>query len=383
MGSGDLSRADPPRRVLPVSTLVPGSEDAGGIEQTPNADGSNAEEPGLACGAAGKLGPCDAVPLVAPTDPHHSMDATDASPSGRCLATAARVDPEHSVGLGSHESQNSQSAAVETCPTTAAPSATESLQAERSGEEQEAREGSEVSRSDLLDAMMLLSLDNSGDMCYANSSFLCVVWSLLTPGDFNCADWGRHSAAFCDLLCHGGSHLPRLDDASWFQSLVSEWEDRSGQADSAEFTSLLLRGMGSNRISNVWHRRLHQNDRTIIHDMGDVFQPLTLQIDPSGLIHNQVHLNDLLRCWHSELGMCGALLTASDHVCIHLDRLYQTTGGRLQKHTASVFFEDTIQVPVFSDGRFAGGVEGLFGQLRIFAFRGRQRGSLSGSFETL
>ena len=349
LGSGSFERHDPSGRVIPVPTLVPGEAGAGSFEQTTSSDGSNDEEPGLAGGTTGELGPCDALPVPSSTDSGHPVDDTNASPSGRCLAPPVRHGTEHGLGIGSNEPQGPQSAAVEAG--SAAPNAdpTASLRTEggREGQGQETREGQEMSRDELLASMQSLSMDNSGDMCYANSSFQCVAWSLLQPLDFQCDDWGGHSADFCALLRKGGLDLPRLDDEPWFRTLVSGWEDRTGQADSAEFTSLLLRGMGSPRISNDWHRRFVQNDRVITHDLGDAFQPLTLQIDPSALIHNQVHLNELLRCWNTELGMCGALLTTTDHLCVHLDRLYQPTGGRLQKISAQVFFEDVIQVPVF------------------------------------
>lgn len=278
------------------------------------------------------------------------MDASDELPGAGLLANHDGVDPEHRVGTCGNEPEMPQSANVSLSDSALRDDGEGQILRQRNWEEPIPWEdaSSMISAAALRTAALSLLLDNGGDMCYANSAFICSVWSFLMRSSFAEGDWGSFARAYCSLLTTH-EHLPiRIDDMGWYQRLISTWDDRQGQADSAEFTGLLLGGMHSPVLSNHWQRRVQNELQIQVHDENDDFQPLTLQIDPSSILHNTVHLSELLRMWHAELGMCGAFVTAADLIGVHLDRFFQPHQGQLRKLDTHVIFESAVQIPVFA-----------------------------------
>ena len=55
----------------------------------------------------------------------------------------------------------------------------------------------------------------------------------------------------------------------------------------------------------------------ILHDLVAGHMPVTLQLDPSMIDQDEIHLNTLIRTWHNELGMVAGLTQAADLVVIH------------------------------------------------------------------
>lgn len=190
---------------------------------------------------------------------------------------------------------------------------------------------------------------NPGDLCYANSAFLCFLWALLSRANFRVTDWGTPRALFQSLLTQSGPQTFNLAQQPWFQAMLLDWEDREGQADSAEFTGRLIHWVAPACYNTCWHRRVSQGENRppLLHDVGDRFMPLTVQIEPMYIHNGAVSLRDLLRCWHSELGMCAGFLTQSDLQCIHIDRFVQTPQGGLRKLHIPVHFDWQVDIPVF------------------------------------
>ena len=74
------------------------------------------------------------------------------------------------------------------------------------------------------------------------------------------------------------------------------------------------------------------------HDSGDQYMPLTLQIDPQMIQHDEVSLVTLLRSWNTELGMQAGITDPEDLILLHIDRLVMTPNGNLTKSHAAVTF---------------------------------------------
>ena len=134
---------------------------------------------------------------------------------------------------------------------------------------------------------------------------------------FRLTDWGTPRAIFQALLTPDGLGPLRLDQQPWFQALILDWEDNEGQADSAEFTNRLVQWVAPACFNTCWQRRVSQGENQMpqVHDVGDRFMPLTVQIDPMYIRDGAIALRDLLRCWHSELGMSAGFVKASDLMC--------------------------------------------------------------------
>ena len=307
-----------------------------------------------------------------PGSPAHRQHAHHAIPqsqeSGHCdpvdssglnegrgiLDLDERPDAQRGLGSDGHECQAAQPDDVEKCTDLglsdralydAPPQGTRQRQVQTQGEQ---TMNGQTDHFDLRGRMLNLALDNAGTMCYANSAILCFLWSCLSRKSFQRADWGTLSAEFHQLLISAGTGLIKLDEQlqQWFHELIASWTDPNEQADSAEFTHFLLTKVGTTVVSNAWARIVMMGEKLITHDFGHVFQPITLQLDPAMLTHEDVSLDNLIRLWSNELGMTSGLTTPKDLLVFHLDRFVQTPQGQLRKLRTAVRFCWAVHVPI-------------------------------------
>ena len=192
-----------------------------------------------------------------------------------------------------------------------------------------------------------LALANSGTMCYANSAILCYLWASLSRVAFQTTDWGTFAPDFSALLAAADSTPVFVDSFQWFLNIIAHWNASQQQADSAEFTNRFLTWVGSNIVSNMWERRVAVGENVAIHDQGAYFQPITLQLDPDMITHDEIQLATLLRLWHTDLGMLTGLTSPSDLVVLHIDRFVNSPSGRVRKLNTAVRFCWSIDIPVF------------------------------------
>ena len=162
-------------------------------------------------------------------------------------------------------------------------------------------------------ALERLCLTNPSSLCYANSAVLSFLWATLSRAAFRPGDWGVPRALFQDLLDNPSQEPVNLAIQPWMRALLLDWDDNEGQADSAEFTNRLIRWVQPACVNNCWQRRVCSGENLPVetHDFGDRFMPLTLQIDPMYIHNDSIRLQDLLRCWHNELGMSAGLTSQS------------------------------------------------------------------------
>ncbi|CAL1169052.1 unnamed protein product [Cladocopium goreaui] len=166
--------------------------------------------------------------------------------------------------------------------------------------------------------------------------------------NFQYLDWGAQAATLQTILNdNDGTPFP-LDTQDWFETLIHGWNDQQGQADSAEFGHRLASWLNSEALSNSWERRVSTQAANLVHDHGDRFMPLTLQLDPAMIVDNEISLTMLLRLWSAELGMCAGLSDPRELLVIHVERLVMTPTGTLYKHPAIINFAWEVQVPVMT-----------------------------------
>ena len=174
------------------------------------------------------------------------------------------------------------------------------------------------------------------------------MWACLSRRNFQYLDWGAQAATLQTILNdNDGTPFP-LDTQDWFETLIHGWNDQQGQADSAEFGHRLASWLNSEALSNSWERRVSTQAANLVHDHGDRFMPLTLQLDPAMIVDNEISLTMLLRLWSAELGMCAGLSDPRELLVIHVERLVMTPTGTLYKHPAIINFAWEVQVPVMT-----------------------------------
>ena len=196
---------------------------------------------------------------------------------------------------------------------------------------------------------MLLALLNNSTWCYANSSLLCCLWTIMSRISFHVGDLGSMSDSLLAMLTSLTDEPIALVSYPWFQELVNNWTRASDQEDSAEFTDRLLTKMESIAISNSWERRLYVGQNVEIHDGSDTAMPIVLQFDMDMIADNETTLTALLRNWHGLHGMCAGLTSPSDILVVQVDRFVSNNGTVDKLHTA-VHFSWQAQVPVFRRG---------------------------------
>lgn len=85
-----------------------------------------------------------------------------------------------------------------------------------------------------------------------------------------------------------------------------------------------------------------QCENVLIHDNGEPFQPITLQLHPSHVTDGIVRLTDLLRCWHPELHRKQSVCTLTDSSIF-----FHAGSGHVQKLITPVIFTGTVDMPAF------------------------------------
>jgi hypothetical protein len=205
-------------------------------------------------------------------------------------------------------------------------------------------------RQRLRNSLRNLIMDNGGHLCYANSAVQAMKWSFLSRTTFTEADWGEYSALFNSLLVRPNNLPLRIENIQGFQTLVDNWPEWLGQADSTEFSSILLQGVASRCCSNRWERRVQEDQRLTVYDHGDDHMPITLQLDLELTDSGTIRLVDLIRHWHHEWGMSAGLVNDTDLICLHLDRLVKSPQGLLRKDDTPIGFCWGIQFPTFTEG---------------------------------
>ena len=344
---------DLPGGRMDLSEMVSGSSAAHPCPEGVAPDASHAEDPGADGRAVTAQHACDALPqpeeprgcgaVVSPGHPSRpgAVDTVELNhpqhgvePTGDDRKTTHSADVKAGDHVGRDDGQGSQ------------------IEYQRTGKRENQGQSDEAvtqtRRQALRQGLLCLVMGNTGTLCYANSAVLSYLWASLSRTDFRYSDWGALSAQFQELLTHTSEEPVHLDSFEWFQNLVANWSDQFSQADSAEFTHRLLSRVNTPIVSNEWQRLVFLGENMILHDLGAEHMPITLQLDPSMIDQDEIHLNTLIRTWHNELGMVAGLTQAADLVVIHLDRFVRSPTGRLSKLRTAVRFCWEILLPILN-----------------------------------
>ena len=206
----------------------------------------------------------------------------------------------------------------------------------------------------LLHVLSHLCLRNDSNWCYANSTIMSLLWTLMSM-QCDAFSLGMHFAELIQFLpCHNLQSVA-LIDLSWFNQILQNWEavvgdQRGRQQDAAEFATALLTWLRAPAVNMTWERRVDENDVVHAHDRGDAYMPINVFF-PETHAHmpdSQFTLTSLIRNWMQVDGMVAALLQAPQCICVHLDRFFEVE-NEIQKSQCAIDMEAGCDIPVFTD----------------------------------
>jgi len=207
----------------------------------------------------------------------------------------------------------------------------------------------------LLHVVSHLCLRNDANWCYANSTILCLLWTMMSM-QCDTASLGTQFAVMIQFLpCHN-LQLVALTDLDGFEQILQTWEAYTGvqrgqQQDASEFAAAVLKWLNAPAVNMYWERRLEEMNAVRTIDHGETFMPINISFSAvnAHLPEMQFTLTDLVRRWMQADGMIAALTQAPTCLCLHLDRYYELDGC-IQKSSCMINLEAGCDIPVFVDG---------------------------------
>ena len=341
LGHGSQQQDDQCRRIMAFPALEPREAGFGEFSSPCASDAAGPQRVGSPVGTSPGQRPCDEISCPATTAAGRAVAAPNPSSPGRFVAHPSALGSELHLGHAGRLNEGALSEAGQDSRGLAAddPGSEDWQRTQQRSLQGEAPQEAVVksARDYYSQALERLCLTNPSSLCYANSAVLSFLWATLSRAAFRPGDWGVPRALFQDLLDNPSQEPVNLAIQPWMRALLLDWDDNEGQADSAEFTNRLIRWVQPACVNNRWHRRVcsGENLPAEIHDFGDRFMPVVLQIDPVYIHNDSIRLQDLIRCWHNEL------------VCVHIDRFIQRPAGGVRKLHISINFHWTVNVPIF------------------------------------
>ena len=78
----------------------------------------------------------------------------------------------------------------------------------------------------MLQRLAHLTLENPGNLCFANAATLAVMWTTLSTHTWQLPYWGEQCLALQGLLARNHDLCINLHNAEWFQHIVRCWGER-------------------------------------------------------------------------------------------------------------------------------------------------------------
>eukprot|EP00438_Fugacium_kawagutii_P025703 Skav229294 [mRNA] locus=scaffold544:120404:122368:+ [translate_table: standard] len=359
---------DPPRNHVegpddPVSEVEPNDEAAGASPHPtfPEHEG-NHPEPGGTCGTLQVSEQCDPISCPAIDKGKQGGDVeAPTSNDGRGTPEALGPDvQQRNLHAGSCPTEDTCSQSLE--PGDLPGQGSQHIQGERQGEGQDqgpdraAAQGSQapqghelqLSRTHVQHELQQLILLNQSTLCYANSAFQMIVWTLAS---FETSEVATLQIGDTPLLQILRTTEPmNLADCCWFQTLMQNWQGGGGEADASEFAHRLLRSLNCPGVTHCWEKRLYDDSELGIAepmDHGDQHALITLQFPENTPQHASIPLESLITAWNQDWGLRSALLSVSKAVVLHIDRFMQDSQNQVYKTNAAISEFENCLIPYF------------------------------------
>ena len=143
-----------------------------------------------------------------------------------------------------------------------------------------------------------------------------------------------------------------LHENPWMSEILQTWHGEDNQGDAAEFISHILSTAPFLGLDMTWERRIKTDSGIETLDRGGALCPLILHFTDELLDADpppHISIQTMLDSWTNLHGTRTALTTASNLICLQLDRYFDDTNGQVHKYEKPIHFPETVQVPVFSD----------------------------------
>ena len=175
-----------------------------------------------------------------------------------------------------------------------------------------------------------------------------ILWALLSQQHSYSEFWGSHFSELCNFIEE--SHLKTicLEEQSWFLQILKCWGKPQAQQDCGEFIYTALKWLESPAVDMQWERRVALNDTVICQDHSHACLPLFLQFSQRLANMSERNLVELIRLWHQADGMRAALCRAAPIVCLHVDRMFESTSGQIEKSSCAINLDSDVMIPVFT-----------------------------------
>jgi hypothetical protein len=260
-----------------------------------------------------------------------------AEPDGSPIAEDAGNDPDHAQGSGKREDEVQRQDHEEGGAMTLMP---------------------DLANHDmrhLLTHVAFLTLENPGNICFANAAVTSFMWTTLTLDICDFSYWGMQRQQLTSFLLANYATHANLMEQDWFQETMRCWgqqdpavdSDDITQQDAAEFLHVWLTQIATSAFDMRWERRYMENDSVCTVDSGGKYMPLWMHMDATTANAHSCDLTQLFSLWRQADGMQAALITAPVCLCLHIDRLTRDTTGRIHKSDCMINVDTPCIVPVF------------------------------------
>ena len=358
-------------RELPLSTLVPDTEDTDSHQEGAHLNATHAEVHGTdAIHFTGSNCYPEISRPAAGREQHDSaMDPPNRDASRRGPDTAGNPARLHSLGpdWSHHESTHTGGQQTESgAPTTSGQGQGEAVhppgEIQRQGQASDSITDAAWRQSlrHRLETMQLINLEN---WCYANTAMITLLWALLTCVAIPVAEWGPLSQYIVHFLQFQTTTPVHLPDIWWFKEILHTWPGDGVQCDPVEFLTHLVRGFAIPGLNWSWERRVQLGSEISIRDQGGTHTPITLYIDPELSHSGWIRLDTLINSWHSYMGMQTALTHDAPLLCFHIDRHVWTGDGQPTKSDLSIGMHGVFAVPCYTDN----GIGVIWNDYRVIA----------------
>ena len=198
---------------------------------------------------------------------------------------------------------------------------------------------------------------NPTNWCFSNAAAYSLFWTLLTLRDFSLMLWGSQRHEITNFLLDAPNQVCNLAAQSFFRDIMRSWgrEDLEhlnfsiSQQDASEFISVWLGILQTPAFQMRWEKRLSvAADMRVLDCSHERYMPICLKFDDTLALSSFCTLNTLISLWHQVDGMAAALLTASDCLCVHLDRCTLGENLTVCKCTSKLQIDEECYFPVFN-----------------------------------
>lgn len=151
-----------------------------------------------------------------------------------------------------------------------------------------------------------MTLQNSGNWCFANASVYSLCWTLLSLTPFETGLFGTHSTALLQFLQRVWTQTGNLSEEAFFSAVLRSWGREElgqlihsvSQQDAAEFIHVWLHQMQTTAFHMAWEKRMQANTEVLVLDHNhEAHTPIRLQFDEQCAHSPMCSLQMLVTLW--------------------------------------------------------------------------------------